>query len=263
MKKLPGSLEIKFHEKLSKSDILNILAEQMTMLEETFGIQEFKIFSFLECYIGDKKQALYYKRHNSAVATLKLKGLESPENTAKLISKENNQRIVSFDKELDMERISATVRNIQNHNPYQGWSEDISVVPASIVSKMIQEEIIRAQAEQGRLYRIEEQRKKEEQIHKAKERDEYERPLRLLIANKIKESGLSGKEFKRNICSSYDYLKSHSVIARYLADKTDLLSIYQDSRLIRLSIKNDNGKIGKVELYTEDGSLILEQHKNI
>lgn len=44
MKKLPGSLEIKLHEKLSKSDILNILAEQMTMLEETFGIQEFKIF---------------------------------------------------------------------------------------------------------------------------------------------------------------------------------------------------------------------------
>lgn len=50
MKKLPGSLEIKLHEKLSKSDILNILAEQMTMLEETFGIQEFKIFSYLECY---------------------------------------------------------------------------------------------------------------------------------------------------------------------------------------------------------------------
>ncbi|EHX0149308.1 hypothetical protein K3R65_004567, partial [Salmonella enterica] len=56
MKKLPGSLEIKLHEKLSKSDILNILAEQMTMLEETFGIQEFKIFSYLECYIGDKKK---------------------------------------------------------------------------------------------------------------------------------------------------------------------------------------------------------------
>lgn len=42
MKKLPGSLEIKLHEKLSKSDILNILAEQMTMLEETFGIQSLR-----------------------------------------------------------------------------------------------------------------------------------------------------------------------------------------------------------------------------
>ncbi|EBR4569340.1 hypothetical protein B1Q46_26310, partial [Salmonella enterica] len=163
MKKLPGSLEIKLHEKLSKSDILNILAEQMTMLEETFGIQEFKIFSYLECYIGDKKQALYYRSRNSAVATFKLKGLESPVNTAKLISKENGQRIVSFDKKLDIDRISATVRNIQNNNPYQGGAEGISVVPASIISKMIQEDIIRAQEEQGRLYRIEEQRKKEEQ----------------------------------------------------------------------------------------------------
>lgn len=174
MKKLPGSLEIKLHEKLSKSDILNILAEQMTMLEETFGIQEFKLFSYLECYIGDKKQALYYKSRNSAVASFKLKCLDSPVNTAKLISKENGERIVSFDKELDIGRISATVRNIQNHNPYQVWSEDVSVVPASIINKMIQEDIIRAQEEQGRLYRIEEQRKKEAQIHKAKVREEYE-----------------------------------------------------------------------------------------
>lgn len=118
MKKLPGSLEINLHEKLSKSDILNILAEQMTMLEETFGIQEFKIFSYLECYIGDKKQALYYRSRNSAVATLKLKGLESPVNTAKLISKENGQRIVSFDKELDIDRISATVRNAAKYFPH-------------------------------------------------------------------------------------------------------------------------------------------------
>ncbi|HBQ5059137.1 TPA: hypothetical protein L7390_005429, partial [Klebsiella pneumoniae] len=51
MKKLPGSLEIKLHDRLSKTDILDILAEQMTMLEETFGIEEFKLYSFLECYI--------------------------------------------------------------------------------------------------------------------------------------------------------------------------------------------------------------------
>ncbi|HAL2584273.1 TPA: hypothetical protein R6H24_005335, partial [Klebsiella pneumoniae] len=59
MKKLPGSLEIKLHERLSKNDILNVLAEQMTMLEETFGVEEFKLYSFLECYIDSKKQALY------------------------------------------------------------------------------------------------------------------------------------------------------------------------------------------------------------
>ncbi|EIB0356814.1 hypothetical protein K7676_004056 [Salmonella enterica] len=249
MKKLPGSLEIKLHEKLSKSDILNILAEQMTMLEET------------ECYIGDKKQALYYRSRNSAVATFKLKGLESPVNTAKLISKENGQRIVSFDKELDIDRISATVRNIQNNNPYQGWSEGISVVPATIISKIIQEDIIRAQEEQGRLYRIEQQHKKEEQIRKAKERDEYERPLKAFISSKIKESGLSEKDFKKQVCSSCDYLKDRSTKSRYFTERPDLLEKYYNERLIRYSIKRPDGKVGKVEIYTEMGELIFEQYK--
>ncbi len=58
MKKLPGSLEIKLHERLSKTDILDILCEHMTMLEETFGIEEFKLNSYLECYIDSKKTIL-------------------------------------------------------------------------------------------------------------------------------------------------------------------------------------------------------------
>ncbi|SWU25046.1 Uncharacterised protein [Klebsiella pneumoniae] len=61
MKKLPGSLEIKLHEKLSKNDILNVLAEHMTMLEETFGIEEFKLYSFLECYIDSKNSPFIMK----------------------------------------------------------------------------------------------------------------------------------------------------------------------------------------------------------
>ncbi|HHT0457652.1 TPA: hypothetical protein ACTW85_002175 [Raoultella planticola] len=263
MKKLPGSLEIKLHEKLSKSDILNIFAEQMTMLEETFGIQEFKIFSFLECYIGDRKQALYYKSRNSAVASFKLKSVESTENTAKLISKENNQRIVSFDKQLDIEKISNTVHRIQTCNPYQDWSEGIRVVPACIISKMIQEEHGRKQDEQEQLYRLEQQRKKEEQIRKAKEKEEYERPLKDFISTKIKESGLSEKDFKKQICSSYGYLKDRSTKTRYFTERPDLLAIYFDARLIRYSIKRPDGKIGKVEIYTDTGELIFEQYKTL
>lgn len=261
MKKLPGSLEIKLYEKLSKSDILNILAEQMTMLEETFGIQEFKLFSFLECYIGDKKQVLYYKSRNSTVSIFKLKWLESPVNTAKLISKENGERIVSFDKELNIDRISTTVRNIQTHNPYQDWSEGISVVPASIINKMIQEDIMQAQEEQSRLYRIEEQRNKEEQIRKAKIREEYERPLKNFISSRIKESGLSEKDFKKQVCSSCGYLKDRSTKSRYFTDRTDLLERYYNERSIRFSIKGNDGKVGKVEIYTDTGTLIFEQYR--
>lgn len=98
MKKLPGSLEIKLHEKLSKNDILNVLAEQMTMLEETFGIQEFKLYSYLECYRDNKKQALYHNGRNIVVGSFNLRNQDNLENTAKLISKEGNNRIISFDK---------------------------------------------------------------------------------------------------------------------------------------------------------------------
>lgn len=87
MKKLPGSLEIKLHERLSKNDILNILAEHMTMLEETFGIEEFKLYSYLECYRDNTKQALYHNVHNIVVSSFSLRNQENLENTAKLISK--------------------------------------------------------------------------------------------------------------------------------------------------------------------------------
>ncbi len=126
---------------------------------------------------------------------------------------------------------------------------------------MIQEDIIQAQEEQSRLYRIEEQRKKAEQIRKAKEREEYERPLKAFISSKIKESGLSEKDFKKQICSSCDYLKDRSTKSRYFTERPDLLDKYHNERLIRFSIKGTDGKVGKIEIYTDTGELIFEQYK--
>ncbi len=126
---------------------------------------------------------------------------------------------------------------------------------------MIQEDIIRAQEEKGRLYRIEEQRKKAEQIRKAKEREEYERPLKAFISSKIKESGLSEKDFKKQVCSSCDYLKDRSTKSRYFIERPDLLEKYYNEKLIRYSIKRPDGKVGKVEIYTEMGEFIFEQYK--
>ncbi|WP_433917281.1 hypothetical protein [Pectobacterium brasiliense] len=168
MKKLPGSLEIKLHEKLSKNDILNILAEQMTMLEETFGIQEFKLYSYLECYRENKKQALYHQDNNIVVGAFNLRSQENLENTAKLISKEGNNRVISFEKKLDVDKISTTVDNIQTNNPYRYWSNNIQVIPASQVSNIIQNEQNRQQAEKDRLDLIEKQYKKEEQLRRFK-----------------------------------------------------------------------------------------------
>ncbi|EFC8798379.1 hypothetical protein CRE37_004783, partial [Escherichia coli] len=112
----------------------------------------------------------------------------------------------------------------------------------------MQEDIIRAQEEQSRLYCIEQQRKKEEQMRKAKEREEYERPLKAFISSKIKESGLSEKNFKKQVCSSCDDLKDRATKSRYFSERPDLLEKYYNERLIRFSIKDTDGKVGKIEI---------------
>ncbi|EAV2668716.1 hypothetical protein LEX61_003972 [Salmonella enterica] len=77
----------------------------------------------------------------------------------------------------------------------------------------------------------------------------------------MKESGLSEKDFKKQVCSSCDYLKDRSTKSRYFTERPDLLEKYYNERLIRYSIKRPDGKVGKVEIYTEMGELIFEQYK--
>lgn len=262
MKKLPGSLEIKLHERLSKNDILNVLAEQMTILEETFDIQEFKLFSFLECYIDGKKQALYINDSNGIVSSFTSNTQHNIENTSKTVIKDGGKRIVSYDKSFDADKIAKTIHEIQAFNTYKYSFNNVTVMPASIINSIIQQEENKRREEEDKLYLIRQLKREQEEAQRRKEREEYERPLKSLIARKIMESGLTDLEFKRTICSSFDYIKSRSVIAKYLANKPDLLEKYHDSRIIRMSIKNDEGKVGKVELYDLSGTLIFESYKN-
>ncbi|EDY5734598.1 hypothetical protein GQ105_003440 [Salmonella enterica] len=262
MKKLPGSLEIKLHDRLSKNDILNVLAEQMTMLEETFGIQEFKLFSFLESYIDGKKQSLYINDRNSIVSSFSLNTQYNIENTAKTVVKDGGKRIISYDKSFDANKIEETIHKVQTNNPYRYFLRNVSVMPASVINSIIQQEENRRQEEENKLYIISQLKRRQEEEQRLKEREEYERPLKSLITRKIMESGLTDLEFRRKICSSYDYIKNPSVIAKYLSNRSDLLEQYHDSLLIRMSIKNDEGKVGKVELYDLSGNLIFERYKN-
>ncbi|HHD2904740.1 TPA: hypothetical protein ACNZ7M_005109, partial [Enterobacter kobei] len=148
------------------------------------------------------------------------------------------------------------------HNPYRYWPNNIQVIPSSVVSNIIQDKERKLQLERDKINLLNQLRRKQQEDQKSKEREEFDRPLKSLIARKIMESGLTDVEFKRTICSSFDYIKSGAVIAKYLANKPDLLEKYHDSRLIRMSIKNDEGKVGKVELYDLSGTLIFESYKN-
>lgn len=52
-----------------------------------------------------EKQALYDHVGNGIVSSLNLDSQDNIENTSKLVRKENDRRIVSFDKKLHIEKI--------------------------------------------------------------------------------------------------------------------------------------------------------------
>ena len=159
--------------------------------------------------------------------------------------------------------IEKTVKNLQANNKYSHCALTTSVVPASSINAIIHSENIKLQEEKHKSYLIKKQREREEEERRAKEKELYERPLKEFINKKIRESGLSEMDFKRTISSSCDYLFSVSTKAKYFAEKPELFEKYRDERLIRFSIKRPDGKVGKVEIYTENGELIFEQYKTL
>ena len=114
MKNLPCSLEIKLREKLSKTDILDILSEHMTMFEETFGIEEFKLNSYLEFYIDSKKLSLYHEEHNNVINSINLKSDEKLENTAKISSKDCNYPFSIEERKWAAEAVADCYKRIEN-----------------------------------------------------------------------------------------------------------------------------------------------------
>ncbi|MDA6509082.1 hypothetical protein OSL41_22535, partial [Escherichia coli] len=87
--------------------------------------------------IDSKKQALYDHVGNGIVSSLNLDSQDNIENTSKLVRKENDRRIVSFDKKLHIEKIEKTVKNLQANNKYSHCALTTSVVPASSINAII------------------------------------------------------------------------------------------------------------------------------
>ncbi|WP_097510344.1 hypothetical protein [Escherichia coli] len=82
----PGSLDIKLNIPLTKYEIIEILSEYLSMLEITFGIKEFRLFSFLECIDNGEKQAIYDKCDNAIIAGFTLASQKKEQKTEKSIT---------------------------------------------------------------------------------------------------------------------------------------------------------------------------------
>lgn len=70
------------------------------------------------------------------------------------------------------------------HNPYRYWSNNIKVIPSSVVKNIIQDKERKLQLERDKINLLNQLRRKQQEEQKRKEREEFERPLKSLIAKR-------------------------------------------------------------------------------
>jgi hypothetical protein len=265
-KKLPGSLCIKSSEKMSKNDVLALMLEYMTIAEEVFGIEEFKVYAFLDLIKDNKKHALYIKDQKGIVQSLPYITDKHNKNTDKTTLSANKTNFSFFNQELNTERLAnlynKTKEDAKLHSVYLHNIEAITAYKADQLANadhyQQQKERREREAENERIRELE---YKLEAERKAKAKAVYEIELNEFVAFKAKEHNVSIDEYKKKILYSYAYLEDNTTKARFFKDRQDLVEKYRDVRLMRLSFKNSFGKVCRVEIYNEERELIFTQVK--
>ncbi|PJI56190.1 hypothetical protein [Escherichia coli] len=239
----PGSLNIKLNIPLTKYEIIEILSEYLSMLEITFGIKEFRLFSFLECIDNGEKQAIYDKCDNAIIAGFTLASQKRAKNR-----KINN--ILSSPHDCDgVQRIVELLNMKSESNPYKHLKNNLILVPSNIVYDVISrnEELI----ELERNERIKEEREK---------REKDKNILKKIYDNKISEYSCTFEYFRTVYLSSSGFISSEIQKTKYfLAEGLEsLLDNYIGKRVVRLSLKGEDRKVSVVEIYNEDGEFLFK-----
>ncbi|MGP2390966.1 hypothetical protein V5P09_25530 [Escherichia coli] len=243
----PGSLSIKLNKPLTKYEVIEILSEYLSMLEITFGIKEFRLFSYLECVLNGEKQAIYHKGNNAIVSGFLLDSMKD-------VNNRKINKILLGDNDFDaMQKIDGMLNMKAESNPYEYFKSFLSLVPANIAY-----DLIRKTEELIELERMERIKEKNELRKKKIEKDKN--ILKVIYNNKITEYSCTFDYFRSVYLSSSGFLSSEKQKAKYfLAEGLDsLLKDYVGKRLVRLSIKGDDGKVSIVEIYDENGGFLFK-----
>lgn len=243
----PGSLSIKLNKPLTKYEIIEILSEYLSMLEITFGIKEFRLFSYLECVLNGEKQAIYHKDNNTIVSGFLLDSMRSANN------RKINKILLGGDDFDAMKKIDDMLNMKAESNPYEYFKSFLSLVPANIAY-----DLIRKTEELIELERVERIKEKIELREKKLEKDKN--ILKVIYNNKIAEYSCTFDYFRFVYLSSSGFLSLEKQKAKYfLAEGLgSLLKDYVGKRLVRLSIKGDDGKVSIVEIYDENGRFLFK-----
>ncbi|HBC2926909.1 TPA: hypothetical protein KC499_005200 [Escherichia coli O146] len=247
----PGSLNIKLKTPLTKYEIMEVMAEYLSMLELVLGVEEFKLYAYLECIVNGEKQAIYHKDKNAIVSEFTLASMGKIKNR-KLDEVAYGEDLI---KEGDDERIKS-ILNMLNINAescaYENFKEKLMLVPSGVVNDLIERNI--------RLMEIERESKiKEDRERLRKEKEKEKGVLKIIYDNKLSEYSCSFYYFKTVYLSSVGFLVSEKQKAKYfLAEGLEsLLESYIGKKVIRLSLKGEDGKVSVIEIYNENGEFLF------
>lgn len=233
-----GSLYINLNESLTKKEILIILAEQLTMLEVVFGIKEFKIHTSLECVLNGEKQVLYSQKDKRIITSFRLRYQKEIEIRTMHNCVFNNRQA---QKEECTDADILTSLNLKFRGEYEKWKDDIALLPVHEAQKLISTH-------------------KNIQVRSKKEHNENDKLLQNFIERKLAEYGCDYYYFRRYICSGITFLSGDREKNKYFfaEGKYELFKRFSGKRIIKLSLKGTDGKTSSIELYTEEGELILK-----
>lgn len=247
----PGSLNIKLKTPLTKYAIMEIMAEYLSMLELVLGVEEFKLYAYLECIVNGEKQAIYHKDKNAIVSEFTLTSMEKIKNS-KLDKVAYAEDLI---KEGDDEKIKS-ILNVLNMNTescaYETFKDKLMLVPSMVVNDLIERKL--------HLMEIERERKiNEDRERLKKEREKEKGVLKIIYDNKLSEYSCSFDYFKAVYFSSVGFLVSEKQKAKYFLAEglKSLLESYIGKKVVRLSLKGEDRKVSVIEIYNENGEFLF------
>lgn len=241
-----GGCKLAIKEKTSKSEILNAMALFLTQLEEHYGIEEFSnINVYMQMYKDGEKQVLVDKSnlfytYDSFDFTLK-----NVPAYKTIVALADGSKKISFNKEIDYERIQKSVeatRNNSNPNP-----TTVAIPTSMYKAKMT--EIINKKKEEEEIAYQKEVQAYEARLKKEEDQRQLLESFKEMIAKKLNTDIKNLPTYT----SSIAYLKDERTMLKYISKE----QIPTNMMALRVTYRNPKTReITHSEIYNLDLVLI-------
>lgn len=243
-----GGLKVTLKGKVSSQQIMETLANDLIVLQENFGVEEFSGVNFYcQIYKDGKSQALVHNESKNIISGI----TSEPEQSYKTITEqEDGSKVYRYKKGINFEDFKINTqekvkKTFLNKETYSIMSK--SEIDKKIEKKENELRILQKarekKYEEERTIRLEKEKIKEEQLYKFREQ--------VKIDFYIEE-----EQFKTRVTSIGALIAPHT-IKKYLGKDTDI-----DDKYFRVTMRDEEtGKACDVYIYNVDYKLVKKTTK--